>query len=345
MRSMGGLPVTKVPHHNSFNPDFIERWRREKELPDGNPNDFYNTSVGIAIANEEFFPSRNELLKDEDETQIVNDGWGQTVRIGKGGNAYFAEHLDTVLKDASDVDKIEFESPFLESRYVDLNRQVEAAKRGNKCLFAKIGGIYCRCHFLRGEVQLLMDMALDEDFCEALFDRAADHFLNIALETLRRTGTYETGLWIFDDMAGTHTPLFSAAMYEKYFLPRYQRIINTVKDAGCKRVIFHSDGNILPVFEQLIAAGFDGFNPLEPRCGMDVVKLREKYGKIYFGGICNTEILSRGDREEIKNHVMPVLEAAREGGIIPGFASASSDISTEAYEYYYSLIQRFNGWQ
>lgn len=27
MRSMDGLPMTEVPHHNSFNPDFIDRWR------------------------------------------------------------------------------------------------------------------------------------------------------------------------------------------------------------------------------------------------------------------------------------------------------------------------------
>lgn len=301
--------------------------------------------MGIVIAEESFFPSLKKVLKDEGETQIVKDGWGRTIRVGKDGNAYFAEHLDTILKETSDLDKIEFESPFLESRYANLNEQIEAEANGRKCLFAKIGGLYCRCHFLRGEDQLLMDMALDEQFCDDLFDRSVDYFLNIALETLRRTNTYETGLWIYDDMAGTRTPMFSPAMYERYFLPRYQKIISTVKAAGCKRVIFHSDGNLLPVFEQLIAAGFDGFNPLEPRCGMDVIKLREKYGKIYFGGICNTEILPRGDKEEIKKHVIPILEAAGEGGIIPGFASASTDISTDTYDYYYSLIQKFNGWQ
>ncbi len=107
-------------------------------------------------------------------------------------------------------------------------------------------------------------------------------------------------------------------------------------------MIMHSDGNLMPVFEQLIAAGFDGFNPIEPRCSMDVVKLREKYGKIYFGGVCNTRILPKGTRLEIEQHLMPILEAARDGYIIPGFASASCDISIANYECYHDLIVKFN---
>lgn len=337
----GGRPDGPLPHHNAFNPDFTDRWRREKGLPeDAQPEDCYHPAIAIILGDERFFPSQAGLIRDEGDSSIVDDGWGRTVRIGNR-NACFSEQLDSVLKEPGDLDRLMFEPPDEPSRFATLPAQLEQARRRRQCCFAKIGGLYCRSHFLRGEEQLLMDMALDEGFCHALFDRVADYFLTTALELLKRTGLYETGLWIFDDMASSRGPMFSPAMYEKYFLPRYIRIIAALKAAGCRRVLMHSDGNLLPVFELLLAAGYDGFNPIEPRCGMDAVQLRDRYGKIYIGGFCNTRVLPGGDPREIREHVLPLLAAAREGGIVPGFASAGADISPAAYDFYHALVRDF----
>ena len=117
--------------------------------------------------------------------------------------------------------------------------------------------------------------------------------------------------------------MFSPAMWDEYLLPLYSRMIDTLKSNGCSRVFFHSDGNIEPFIDGLVAAGFSGFNPLEPRCGLDLSKLREKYGKnvVFFGGVCNTVILPRGNKQEIEAHVRPLIELGRDGGLIVGQAS------------------------
>ena len=68
--------------------------------------------------------------------------------------------------------------------------------------------------------------------------------------------------------------------------------------------------------------------------------MRKEYEKIvFFGGICNTEILPRGDKEEIKNHVIPLVELAKSGGVVLGTASIAGDVSPEAFDYCMSLIR------
>ncbi|MDX1358884.1 MAG: uroporphyrinogen decarboxylase family protein, partial [Clostridia bacterium] len=145
--------------------------------------------------------------------------------------------------------------------------------------------------------------------------------------------------------ASTYSPMFSPELFEKYMLPRYKRIIEECQKAGCRHFYFHSDGNILPVMDMLIEAGFEGFNPLEPRSGLGLLKLREKYGKkiILFGGICNTEILPSGDRALIKSHVEPLVELAKDGGVVLGTASVAGDVPPEAYDYCMKLIRELQG--
>jgi uroporphyrinogen-III decarboxylase len=161
----------------------------------------------------------------------------------------------------------------------------------------------------------------------------------MSIETLRRTGAMDNGLLVCDDMASSNNPMFSPAMFDRYFAPRYQRMIERVRAAGCRHFYFHSDGNILPVLDALIAAGFEGFNPLEPRCGLDVIKLRAKYGRrmLCIGGVCNTRVLPHGSRREIEAHVRPMLELGRDGGLVLGAASISGDVPPESYEFYHSL--------
>ncbi len=137
--------------------------------------------------------------------------------------------------------------------------------------------------------------------------------------------------------------MFSPEMFGRYLLPRYRKMIAAVRAAGCEHVFLHSDGNIGPFLDMLLEAGFEGFNPLEPRCGLDLVSLRERYGRRFtcFGGVCNTRVLPRGDRKEIEAHARPLIELAREGGVVLGTASVGDDVAPEAYDYYMSLVKRY----
>ncbi|NUN92715.1 MAG: hypothetical protein HUU04_02915 [Verrucomicrobiae bacterium] len=323
-----------------FDDGFVKRWREWKGVDDeAHPLTYYRNDTAILIGDERFFPSQAGFLRREGEYDISNNGWGCIARSKRGG--YFSEEISRLLNDPRDLDRIEFEPASLPSRYTGVADEAAKARREGKCAFAKIGGLYIRSHFLRGEDKLLMDMAGDAAFCDALFDKVTRHFEQMALETLRRTQAYDTGLFVYDDMAGLKGPLFSPRMFARYFLPRYQRIIASCRAAGCRHFFFHSDGNIAPLLDLLIEAGFEGVNPLEPRCNPDLVALRKKYGRklALIGGVCNTRILPRNDPREIEAHLRPLIELAKEGGVVLGMASVPAEMPPAAYERAARLLE------
>lgn len=253
------------------------------------------------LGDESFFPSLSgKVIRTEGEYEIVNDGWGRIIKRSKKG--YFAETVERLLKDHSDLDKIMPEPAERDSRFTGFPEDVQSEKQRGVFVFAKIGGLYCRGQFVRGEEDLLMDMMLEKSFCNEFFDLMAEHLTQMALQTLKRGNLWDSGLLVCDDMASSKMPNFSPDIFEEFFLPRYKKMLSTVRKAGCARVFFHSDGNIGPLLDLLIEAGFEGFNPLEPSCGLDLIKLREKYGRkiVFCGGVCNKYILPKGNKKRLK---------------------------------------------
>ena len=347
MEAMEFKTPDRLPRWDNFDSDdysseFVSSWRDFKGLgQDVKPGDYYGIDVSPCTAEEGPFFSHSGFVRQDGDYELFRDSWGNLLRRRPG--ARFREPVENVLDSPADLDKLDFEDPADDRRYGDYEQAIEAGRKAGRLAFPTIGGLYCRSQFMRREDRLLTDMALDEAFCKALFSRVADYLTQVALQELKRTNSWETGMWISDDSANRLAPMFSPAMWEKYLLPNYSRMISTLKSQGCKRFFFHSDGNIGPFIDLLIEAGFEGLNPLEPRCGLDLVKLRERYGKklVFFGGICNTQILPHGDKKAIEAHVRPLIELGREGGLIIGSASIGNDISPEAYDYYISLLDKY----
>jgi hypothetical protein len=322
---------------------FPQRWRAAKGLPeDALPEDYYGIDIAMVACEEGPFASQQGAVGRDGDYELFRDGWGRTVRQ-KPGEAFFMNTVQTVLEDKANLDRLEFDDPKADWRFRDYVARVERERAAGRLAFTKVGGLYCRSQFMRREDRLLMDMVTDEAFCHALFERVGDHLLQIGLEQLRRTNSWETGIWVYDDFANSRAPMFSPAMWEKYLLPVYSRMIETWRAAGCRRFFLHSDGNIVPNMDNLLAAGFQGFNPLEPRCGIDLLRLRERYGTrvVFFGGMCNTRVLPRGDRAEIEAFVRPLIELGRSGGLVIGMASIGDDISVEAYDYYIGILDKY----
>jgi len=104
----------------------------------------------------------------------------------------------------------------------------------------------------------------------------------------------------FTDLAYKNGPIFSVNYYKKEFMPRLKKLNDTYHNAGVK-CLFHSDGNIMPLLDDLIEAGIDGINPIEVAAGMSVKEVREKYGNKIFitGGIDVSQLMPFGTPEEV----------------------------------------------
>ena len=77
-----------------------------------------------------------------------------------------------------------------------------------------------------------------------------------------------------EDIRGNDGPLVSPQALNDIYFPHLKRAVEPLADAGV-HWLWHSDGNILPILDDLLACGIDGFQGFEEDKGMDMMKLAE----------------------------------------------------------------------
>lgn len=120
--------------------------------------------------------------------------------------------------------------------------------------------------------------------------------------------------WFADDIAYKTTLMMSPQIFREIFLCRMRKVAEHIHLPW----VYHSDGNILPVFEDLLSLGMNGINPIEPGA-MDIEEIKEKYGHevCLIGNIDLHYTLTRGTPEEVEAEVRNRIEKiGRDGGYI-----------------------------
>jgi len=341
-RAINFQRMDRIPRCDDYLDEFISAWRDSKKLaPSIRIEDCYGIDLAVCVSNETLFPSQQEVIKEDSRIVLRRDGWGRILEEQRGVELY--KIVEQEVKEKKQIDELKPDSASLESRYLEFDESIKRNDKAQRAIWVKIGGPYIRSTFLWGQERLLMDMVTDESFCQVLFGKVGDHLLNIAREEISRAGSAYLGVAIYDDMASNNGPMFSPDTFGQLLLPVYQKIIEALRKEGVSRFFFHSDGNILPLMELLMEAGICGINPVEPRVGMEVPALLKRFSHqmTYFGGVCNTRILPSGDKKRIEQHVRPIIEVAREGGVVIGSGSIGPDISLETYDYYIQLLDKY----
>ncbi len=348
MRALNFKKPDRVPHYDDYLDKFIEKWKMENRLgKEDNIDDYYDVDILMSIPADEGWPGKAGVLKREGSYVIYRDGWGMVQRqpvdaYGELRHGYFGQELEVVCQKKADPDRLEFEPPDADYRYKWTSHYVK--KCGHRyAIFGKVGGPYSRTSRLRGTEQFMMDIAEDPQYVRALVEKVTHQLTKIGLEQLKRDYPALTGIWIFDDIAGNEGLLMSPRSYEKIFYPGLIKMVKAFKEAGAEKVIMHSDGNIESVLDMFIKAGIDAINPVEPKAGMDIVKLKKKYAKklSFIGGICNTRVLPQGNKEKIAKQVRSVIELGKEGGVIIAAHSIGSDIPIKNYDWAIEVYRKY----
>lgn len=336
----------RIPRMDSYWEEFVVGCRSKLQLsPEIDLKNYFGIDITIAYPQEAPFFKSAGLIEVKGEYEIHRNVWGHLVQVRP--HTYFEEELKSdVLTEKRFLDGLQFDAPDAPERYEKFMALIKN-NRSKRCVFGKIGGPFIRSLFVRGKKQFLMDIAEDPEFAKALIDKMGLHLLEIGKQELQKGNLYDTGIWIYDDMAFNQGPLFSPKAFERLLLPIYKHMVSELKKYGANKVCFHSDGNIEPLLDMLVEAGIDAINPLEPRAGMDMEKLIHKYGTklAYIGGMCNSLVLPNGPRERIRSDVSKIINLGRNGGVIIGAHSIGPDVPVEHYQAYIEAINELGGYQ
>ena len=170
--------------------------------------------------------------------------------------------------------------------------------------------------FLRGLDQLLIDMALEPDIANYLFDRFTEFYLGYFDRMLRAARGRIDILRQADDLGTQSSLLFGPEMFRSFVKPRIARFVELAHSHGAA-FMFHSCGAIRPFIDDLIEIGVDVLDPLQAAAeGMEPQALKDDFGDriCLHGGIDTQYLLPQGRPEEVAAEVSRRIEILGAGG-------------------------------
>ena len=126
-------------------------------------------------------------------------------------------------------------------------------------------------------------------------------------------GTLLDGFTLCADYCFNVNPFFAPDIFGELIAPILHKIIKIYRDMGYY-TIKHTDGNIMPIIDQLIQCGPDALHSLDPQGGVDLKLLKQKYNdKICLVGNVNCGLLQTGTDEEAAADVRRSLQDGMPG--------------------------------
>ena len=118
-------------------------------------------------------------------------------------------------------------------------------------------------------------------------------------------------------------PFLSPKMFSEFITPYLARIIRSIRDRGGD-AIKHTDGNIMPVLDQLVSAHPHALHSIDPMAGVDIAEVKRlTAGKVALCGNVNCALMQTGTEEQVVQSAEYCLTHAKPGG---GYVFCTSNI-------------------
>ena len=132
---------------------------------------------------------------------------------------------------------------------------------------------------------------------------------------------YVGAIWLGDDIAYTNALMASPRVLREYIFPFYSQIGYLCRRHE-KLFIFHSDGKLGEVFEDLISCGIQAIHPNEP-LSVDITQAKKQYGnRVALIGNVDVDLLARGTIQEVMEATKILIHHVAPGG---GFVLGSGN--------------------
>jgi uroporphyrinogen-III decarboxylase len=184
----------------------------------------------------------------------------------------------------------------------------------------------------------LCDIAAESRELTMLLDMLEEHHVELA-RIYGELGVDVVSLW--GDLAMQTTTLMDPRAWRKHFKPRTARVIETARAHGVKYIYLHSDGNNMPIMDDLVEIGLNILDPVQPEC-MDPGEVRERYPHLVMHGtISSQRTLPFGTVEDVRKEVLGRIEKCgnRNGLAVAPNNVVQFDVSLEKLLCVYETVK------
>jgi len=183
-----------------------------------------------------------------------------------------------------------------------------------------LGKIFTCVWWLMGLEGLSMALADEPELVPRVFEKVGKFQFRVFEKML--SFSCIGAFWHADDIAFATSLLVAPRILRAHLFPWYKEM-NRRAHASGRLAVYHSDGALQEVMEDIIGCGFDGLNPIEPKA-MNINEIKRRYGSriSILGNIDLGYTLTRGTPEEVREEVRQRIRDLAPGG---GYAVASSN--------------------
>jgi uroporphyrinogen decarboxylase len=203
-----------------------------------------------------------------------------------------------------------------ESALDSLTEDVESIHAQGLAVCGPMGSLWENAWFLRSMEELMMGMFDGSEIASYHLNRVTDITCGRAA-ILAKSGV--DFVHMGDDIGMQSSIMMSEEMYREWLKPLLTRLVKTVKDINPEILFsYHSCGYIEPFIPDLIEAGIDILNPIQPE-SMSFEKIHAEYGDVlsFWGTIGTQTTMPLGSPEEVRKEVFKSLKiAGSKGGLL-----------------------------
>ena len=183
-----------------------------------------------------------------------------------------------------------------------------------------LSGVYDPVWWLMGGESFYLASVDNPELISKMFEKVGELHFKWAEKAL--SFDHVGALRIDDDIAYNNGTLVSPKFLRQYFIPWFEKVGKLVKSHGLP-FLYHSDGNLYEILDDLIAAGLNALHPIQPNA-MDIRYLKQKVGdKLCLMGNIDMDVLSRGTPDEVAELVKRNLrDIAPGGGYVVGASNS-----------------------
>jgi len=349
----------RVPTGEFFWTNFLRRARAELDVGDDfDPYRYWDLDMIVITPNMDPHITGIDVLEDSEERKVVKTGFGATIERRR--ICPMPSYLDFETGSYDQMEALEFDDPMDERRYCcaiddQINSVADELNLGlpsfiervdayadDFCVFGSVCDPHEMIWRIMGTENVLIKLAEAPARMACFIERLGDFLVGIVAGQIDAAKGRLSGVYIWGDIAYDHGMFFSPEYWRDVYKPQLRRICDTVHASGLK-TIYHGCGNASEVFDDMIEAGVDAYNPLEAKAGLDVVELKRQYGRRWaFNGNIDVRVLATNERDMVRREVLRKLNAAKGGGfILQSDHSVPSNVDPKTYDYVIELTRRY----